>query len=196
MARQEHDFYPTPQELCDAVCKRLAEILPVPTVIAEPSAGSGNFVRACRKTWQAPVYAYDIRPECSTECLGAGAVTFSVSDWYLFMKSLTGPLPDGTLVVGNPPFFQAQKHITATLERMGKSTHLAFLLKANFLGGTARAKKLWVLPGFRYYIPIAGRPSFVQTEKATNGFEEYGIYVWEGGYTGRPEILFPHIFWR
>ena len=193
MARREHDFYPTPQPLCDAVCKRLAEILPAPTYIIEPSAGSGNFVRAARPTWsKIPIYALDVREECREQCKSAGADDFILHDWPSFVECYD--LQPGGLILGNPPFNQAKDHILATLPRL--KGHLAFLLKANFLGGEDRAKTLWSQPGLRFYIPICGRPSFIQTEKATNGFEEYGIYIWQSEYNWRPEILLPHIFWR
>jgi hypothetical protein len=193
--RVEKDAYPTPLPVARAICQRLAQMLLPPTYIIEPSAGTGSFLYAAREAWPgAPIYATDIQPGAEPACAATGTQWLGTCDWRNYVSQIA--LPEGTLVLGNPPFSQAEEHIRETVMRLPAGGVLAFLLKANFLSGERRARKLWTLPGFRYLLPIAGRPSFIKGEKATNDFNEYCIYVWCAGWAGRPEIVLPHIQWK
>jgi hypothetical protein len=193
--RQANDFYPTPAPLAVAICRRIAKVLPNGHFdVIEPSAGAGAFVRPLRELWSLqPLIAIDIDP--NVEALrAAGADDIHTADWGTWVKTyrVDGP----TLVVGNPPFSLAHEHISAGLDYLLPGSHICFLLKLNFFGGKERERVFWRQGQLRYLIPIIGRPTFVKGEKASNDTNEYGVFIWEVGFSGRPEILFPHIFWK
>ncbi len=193
--RTDNDFYPTPQGLADAICNRLATLYEAPLYIVEPSAGSGNFVRAAHRAWPTvPIFSIDLRAECEADCLSAGAAYFTSGDWPSLL--VTWGLSDPGLILGNPPFSCAEQHILSVLTGTPKGTVVAFLLKMNFFGGKDRTKTLWSHRQLKYLIPIVGRPSFKKTELASNDTNEYGIFIWETAFEGAPTILFPHIEWK
>jgi hypothetical protein len=194
--RNALDAYFTPQPLADAICDRLLKIYPSPDFIIEPSAGMGAFVRSCTSRWPGKmILAVDIDPRYNEACLSAGAQAFYPEDWVQFIHRVDFT-QNKVLMLGNPPFKHAQAHVEAGLARLGVGSSIALLLKDNFFGGKDRAHNLFPKGQMRYFIPILSRPSFKTTSKAVNDTNEYGVFIWEVGYTGRPEILFPHIEWR
>lgn len=192
--RAENDYYPTPDALASCICSRVASVLePIHFDIIEPSAGSGAFVRPLRLIWQLqPLIAIDINPNVpALDQAGADEiVTGDYVEW-LHKFKCEGPV----LVIGNPPFSLAALHIAESLDYLVPGSHIAFLLKMNFFGSKDR-QPFWRLGQLRYFIPILGRPSFVKGEKSSTDFNEYAVFIWEVGYSGKPEILFPHIVWK
>lgn len=193
--RSSEDNYPTPQPLVDAICDRLFKFLGQDfAFIVEPSAGNGNFVEAARRVWPFhQVHAIDIRDE-RTSCMARGASSFTQGDWPAILRSWRPKGPG--LVLGNPPFSMAAQHIAVVQEVMDPGTVVAFLLKMNFFGGKIRSRGFWPTAPFRCVIPIEGRPSFKKTELATNDTNEYGIFIFQNGWTEKPTIEFPHIIWK
>lgn len=193
--RQENDYYPTPDPLAAAICKRLGEVLFNGHFdVIEPSAGSGAFVRPLREIWGLqPLIAVDIEPNVQA-LHDAGADEIYKADWVEWVRSykIDGP----TLVVGNPPFSKATEHISAGLDYLLPGSHICFLLKLNFFGGKDRELTFWRQGQLRFLIPIIGRPSFVKGEKSSTDTNEYAVFIWEVGYAGPPVVLFPHIIWK
>lgn len=189
--RRESDFYPTPQALCDAICQRLAALLPYPNRIIEPSAGSGNFIRSIRAAWpEASVTAVenDGNHEATLRALCADVVPGDFESCE--EQFMWGDAP--FLVVGNPPFSLAREHVEHALCLLPTDSHLAFLLRMSFLGSQERARTLWAKPSLRYLIPLAQRPSF--TGGGTDN-SEYAVFVWRKGFEGSAELL-PHLWVR
>lgn len=195
MERQENDYYPTPDSLAEAICLRIASVLvPYHCEVIEPSAGSGAFVKPLRNIWQLPeLIAIDVNPDVKA-LNDAGADTVVKADWVEWVKTFKSEGP--TLVVGNPPYSLAQEHILAGLDYLLPGSHICFLLKLDFLGGKEREKNLWRQGLLKYLIPIVGRPSFIKGSKSTTDTHEYGLFIWEVGFSGRTELLLPHIKWR
>lgn len=194
--RAENDFYPTPAPLASSICLRLFQVLPVGghREIIEPSAGAGAFVRPLRELWKLPkIIAVDIEPNVKA-LKEAGANEIHKADWVEWAKTYQSDGP--TLVAGNPPFSWATEHISAGLDYLLPKSHVCFLLKLNFFGGKGREQAFWRQGQLRYFIPIIGRPSFVKGKKSSTDTNEYGVFIWEVGYSGIPVILFPHIFWK
>lgn len=202
--RDPSDHYPTPPELCAAVCARLWVSIGDVAHVIEPSAGGGNFVRAARRRWPAAhVTAIEPRPEAES---GLRPITqrVIVDTW----EATSVEIPDGPLlIIGNPPFSFALRHIALALERMGQREAirpeprwLAFVLPSAFLHGIDRYEALYsrepigdglfgqmmALGGLRFYWPIVQRGSFDGTGKADG--REHSVYVWQVGYFGRPEV--------
>ncbi len=187
--RRELDAYQTPPALARAICRRLAALIPTPSLIVEPSAGQGAFVAGARAAWpDAPVLAVDADARCAEPCAAVGALNFLEGDWVERSRDVRhGPGP--MLILGNPPYSKAQAHIEAALAIMRPGDHLALLLRLAFLCGQARTKTLWARPGFKYLLPIAQRPSFTGNG-ATDG-SEYAVFLWQ-----RPETaqVLPHVW--
>ena len=195
VVRQANDFYPTPDLLAVAICRRIKLILPgYYHMVVEPSAGDGAFVRPLRELWSTrPLWAVD--PFCNIKKLEeAGADRVFKEDWVKWVENdgTCGP----TLVAGNPPFNLAQEHISAGLDHLMPKSHICFLLKLNFFGGRERESTFWRQGQLKHLVPILPRPSFVKGAKSSTDFNEYGLFIWEVGYPGKPTIEFPHIIWK
>lgn len=192
--RAENDFYPTPAPLAERICERIADLLaPTHFDVIEPSAGQGAFVRVLRELWGLqPLIAIDITAD-ETLLRNAGADDVFRADWVEWLKTYKCEGP--SLVVGNPPFSLAKEHVLAGLDYLLPGSHICLLLKQNFFGSRDRLS-LWGQGQLRYFIPIIPRPSFVKGEKSSTDTNEYGLFIWEVGYAGRPTILFPHIIWK
>jgi hypothetical protein len=186
--RNALDFYATPQGLADAICRHLATQKRW-TCIVEPSAGHGPFVRAAREAWAtAEIVALDVSPERLPDLSEAGADAVLVSDW-LAIAAL--PSEARVLVLGNPPYRDAEEHIRHALRLMRPGDALAFLLRLNLLGSRGRLP-LWNETPLLEVAPVVPRPSFTG---GGSDATEYALFVWEKGYEG-PTRLSKPLVWR
>ncbi len=186
--RRPEDDYQTDATLALEITKRLAELIPPPKRIVEPSAGVGAFVKAARIVWpDAHVTAVEVRPECETALkeLGANQVVIDDLGW----ENTLGGFKDYDLVLGNPPYSHAQQHAELGLTRLNPGGHLAFLLRMAFLNSQSRVETLWSKPTdrLRYLLPLAQRPSFTGDGKTEHS--EYAQYIWEKDWTGDATLL-------
>lgn len=190
LPRRESDNYQTPLKLAQAICIDLAKVIPVPKFIIEPSAGLGRFVLAARETWaQADITAVELREECEEPLKTMGATRICMGLWETVDLTQV-PAPD--LIVGNPPYENAQEHLELALDRLAPGGYVAFLLRMAFLNSQARVRTLWDLQkGFRFLMPLAQRPSFTGDGKSEHS--EYAVYAFQKGYTGNAAIL-PHLW--
>jgi hypothetical protein len=184
------DFYATPDPLALAICERLRLRLadvPAPRYVVEPSAGTGAFVRAIRKTWPAArVRAVEVDPALALPLSIADADIVYTADWPQHAAdAVDGGAPPPDLILGNPPYRQAQEHIEAGLRWLAPGGRLAFLLRLNFLGSAARVD-FWRRGELESVSTIAPRPSFTGDGK-TDG-TEYALFVWRKGHIDRPVL--------
>lgn len=194
--RRESDNYQTSLKLALGVCERLATLFPGPKTILEPSAGLGRFVTASRQYWpNADITSVEVREECEEPLKSSGSNRVLMGTWE-DVNLADVPVPD--LIVGNPPYEFAQEHFELALKRVRQPQdghlggHVAFLLRMAFLNSQARVKTFWdKLPGFRYLLPLAQRPSFTGDGKSEHS--EYAVYVFNVGYMGLAQIL-PHLW--
>lgn len=187
--RRANDDYQTPYALAFEACKRLAECIPVPKCIVEPSAGIGAFVHGSRSTWPtASITAIELRDDCKERLEAiAGPTAVIIDSW----EKASVPT-DTDLVIGNPPYELALPHLQLALHRVMSGGHVAFLLRMAFLSTQKRVHNFWdKQPGFKYLIPLAQRVSF--TGDGKNEHSEHALYVFEKGYLGNATIL-PHLW--
>lgn len=195
------DVCPTPLALAAEICRRVKAVeVPdlhyaagEPLRVVEPSAGEGVFVRAARALWpSSQITAIEIRKEMEQTLLDAGAD-------FVYAEDVLRPGGvnqfNADLIIGNPPFAQAEEHITSLLARMKTGSHLAFLLRLGFYGAKARLA-FWKANPEKYFMPITPRPGFKLNGKGKLGTDsqEYGVFIWEKGYTG-PAMRLPHLVW-
>jgi hypothetical protein len=115
---------------------------------------------------------------------------------------LVAPWHWPSLIIGNPPFEIAERHIAIGLMRMGhlvatapEPRWMALVLRASILGGEERHRTLWddtpraglfgdtAAPGgLRYVRNLVPRPSF--TGDGNTDGAEYVLAVWQAGWHG------------
>ena len=194
------DAYATPAELALAICRRVRGVsgrLPAITTILEPSAGQGPFVRAAREVWpEAHITAVDLDERTKPLLAAAGANLVLVEDWPQLARKLaneqTEDAVDTRLVIGNPPYREAEEHIAAALDWLRAGDQLVFLLRLNFLGSRHRMELLKASP-LVWVAPVIPRPSF--TPDGGTDATEYGVYAWRKGRNGGRRLA-PPIVWR
>jgi hypothetical protein len=186
--REALDFYATPQPLADAICRHLAAQNATWRCVVEPSAGHGPFVRAARTCWPgAEIVAVDVDVEKLLHLSRTEADTIFTDDWCSFVRVPREPPFARTLIVGNPPYREAEEHIRAALGWMRDGDALAFLLRLNLLGSRSRVA-LWNETPLAEVVPVVPRPSF--TGGSTDA-TEYAVFVWRKGYEGPARLSRP-----
>lgn len=204
--RIDKDFYETPVACATEICDRMRLFTPEPRTVLEPSAGSGNFVRAIRTVWpRAHITAVDILASNIAGCSRHARTTDTLVRGDI-MEVSDGLVAAADLVVGNPPFSHAEEHVKRLLRSMQTGAYLAFLLPTSFITTQGRAKGLWNNPpdgrgdvrgpygDLEAEIPLAERPGF--TTNGGTDMAEYCLYVWQkdrGSYAPR---LLPHLWWH
>src|SRR6266511_3303810 len=128
----------------------------------------------------AHVTAVELDPTKRTPLTVAGAQLVVVEEWVRWATGLANIQGDegfDRLVVGNPPFRQAQAHVEAALDLLRVGDRLAFLLRLNFLGSRDRVR-FWRRPGLESVQTIAPRPSFGLNKHGKPGSDgtEYALF--------------------
>lgn len=173
--------YYTPDALARAIAKTLKplrELFPRERML-EPGCGGGAFLRAARATWpDIELTGVDLLPACD----GPGAI---------FTGDVLKHHGSYNLILGNPDYGLAEEIVRHCMTMLEPGAHLAFLLRAAFLGSTGRVALYREFP-LRYLQPIAQRPSFTGVGSDPM---EYALFVWQQGFQGNGEIL-PPLVWR
>jgi hypothetical protein len=170
-ARQRLDAYYTP----DDVAARCVSVLDVdPTTVLEPHVGGGAFARAVRLRWPgAKLIGVDADPSA------AGLDVCDerhVSDFLAWQ-----PAVKPSLIVGNPPYADAEAHVRAALAMVAFGGRVAFLLRLAFLEGKKRSAFWDQNPPSALHV-LSARPSF--TGGGTDSCA-YALFVWGGDTGGR-----------
>lgn len=130
----------------------------------------------------------ELSPDRLPELERAGADAVLVSDWLQIAQL---PTDARTLIVGNPPYRDAEEHIRHALDIMRPGDTLAFLLRLNLLGSKARMGLWWSTP-LASVVPIVPRPSFTG---GGSDATEYALFRWVKGHIG-PTRLLPPMLWE
>lgn len=175
--RPENDVYPTPLWAAEQTLRRLAEF--DINDILDVGAGSGVWGRAAVSVWPdaSRLHGVEIRylPIPDTYTL-----------WFAGRDFLTSDLPyKYDLVMGNPPYKDAEAFVRRSLHFTKDDGWVAFLLPITFLNSQGRAKLFKEFPP-RYVVPFSKRPSFSGNGKTKNG--EYMSIYWQKGHTGKTWI--------
>lgn len=204
--RVKHDAYLTTPEVAAAVVEdvlRTVEGRPAMSSsretlsVLEPSAGEGAFVAALldaqrvgASTRYTKVTAVEPREKAMRKLgmhLPHPRLTLYQTTFEEFATAHSLAFFD--LVIGNPPFSHAEKHIQLARER---GRWVAFLLRLSMLGSQRRASTLWSQPGLYSVRPLARRPAFIRPGKPLRSDNsEYGIFLWQYAYQGVAQLLPP-----
>ena len=178
------DQFFTPPALADALVHKLVtDNWWRSGIVLEPSCGHGAFVEAALMNLQPQgVVALDVDPACC-ELVERKTIASVVCQDFLTMKigENGGPFD---LVLGNPPFNQAEKHVRAALDQRASFGIVAFLLRLAFLESKER-KAFWKEnPASKIYV-LSQRPSF--SGGGTDN-SAYGVFVWASCHRGPTEL--------
>lgn len=185
----------TKPHVARAIANFVADGIPKPSRILEPSAGRGAFMVAAREAW----------PEASLTGVefdhGLGnALRASVREkdtllWGSFFDSLPHDLGSFDLVIGNPPYSvdsgrrnaKGQPIMTSVWESHLEHARrfaptVVFLLRLSVLGGKERASDFWLQNPISALGIITPRPSF--TDDGKTDAAEYAAFVWSDVWHG------------
>jgi hypothetical protein len=181
--RITNDAYFTPPDVAIACVGALD--MPVPEVILEPSVGGGAFLDAAKARWpKAYTIACDVDQDMAAY---SGADACLYGDFIQFTKIGREP----HIILGNPPYREAQEHVEHAISLLPLGGRLAFLLRLGFLESRKRAE-FWKAHPLKELHVLCERPSFTGggTDSAA-----YGFFVWQKGYTGPSRLhhIFPEV---
>lgn len=91
------------------------------------------------------------------------------------------------LVIGNPPFNDAEAHVRHAMSLAYPGGHVAFLLRLALLESAARIPFWEEFPARRVYV-LSQRPSFTGNGKTDSC--AYAFFVWRKGDTEMGDIRF------
>lgn len=182
-ARRKRDWYETPFDLAlaafDAIEKvnglgkgQLKHVQSFWSVL-DAGAGTGVWGRAAiSRLWDCHVTGVELGLEPPSR----GYDAWRHGDF------LTMPFYERySLVMGNPPFDQAEDFVRRAYDLLVPGGIVLYLLPLSFLGSGSRGRGLWREFPHRHLDVVIDRPSF--DGHGTDAME-YGIYLWETNYTG------------
>ena len=174
--RDHLDRFYTNTVLAEAIVAELPESLGKDSRgVWEPHVGGGAFAMAVQRRWpKARVRVSDIDPTApALRDLGG-----TCSD-FLSMSPKSKPW----LIIGNPPYGEAEAHVRHALEQT--RGHVVFLLRLAFLESAARVG-FWASSPLRKVWVLAERPSFTSDGKTDSC--AYMAAWWSHTYKGEPQI--------
>lgn len=178
--RQKNDFYPTPYELVRAGLEKIEYEIPYPRNVLDPGAGNGVWGREVRRLWSAaPIMGIEIDPTFAKP---------SVYEWWNVVDYLDKDVSGVTfdLIVGNPPYRQAERFIRKSFELLEPKGHIFFLLRLAMLESQRRAKGLWQEHRPKKVYVLGRRPSF--TGNGKTDATAYALYLWQKGWQGETTL--------
>lgn len=179
--RREFDFYPTDRLSVVNALGMACRGCFIPSRVLDPGAGAGIWGQIARRRWPCcqitGVELRDVQPHKSYDEWLNGS----------FLDDTVPLLPPYDLVMGNPPYSDAEAFVRRSLDLLRDGGRLVFLLKLSFMAGQRRSSGLYSEFPPRWYIPCSRRPSF--TGDGHSAPEEYAIYVWQKGFSGREKVL-------
>jgi hypothetical protein len=180
--RRESDYYPTPDDVAEKTLCCVAHIGSADRIL-EPSAGSGAFVRACRKFLpNAAITAVEPSSKHWPVLADLGA---TVGQHSLELHAYSYGHERFDLIVGNPPYSLAEQHVRLCLSLLSPKGSLAFLLRLSFLESAKRAALFRETPLAEVSV-FSKRPSFTNDGKTDSA--AYAVFVWTDGHRGPPSL--------
>lgn len=151
-----------------------------PRRILDPGAGCGSFGKVARELWpQAEITGCELRDI---------PVPVAYDRWHTgdFVKLYVKPVPVYDLIIGNPPFREAEPFVRTALPLLVPGGHLIFLLRLAFLEGQRRRDGLFTeFPPKEVWV-LSKRPSFMASGK-TNA-TAFCALLWQHGWEGRTSL--------
>lgn len=173
--RRTFDYYPTSPE----TIKSALDLLDItPKHVLDPGAGAGNWGEAIHRRWPA------------AHLYGAEAQMFPAhpdyTSWIRGDFADYEPEVKFDLVMGNPPYSEAESFLRRSLSFCAPGGIVAFLLRLAFLEGQGRRDGLFAEYPPKTVAVCSKRPSFTGDGR-TNATAFCMIY-WQLGYQGGTQL--------
>lgn len=187
MMRRKDDYYATPTWCVDAILPELGPLQGCK--ILEPQAGHGAIVRALHAAGADRIYAHDLNPDMWAIFRELDGVVVATSGDFLLSQGLCQgvrmwPAEGFDLIVMNPPYSDAARHVEHALTLLACGGSCAALLRLGFLCSGKRADFRRRRPCDVF--PLVPRPSF--TGGGTDS-SEYAWFIWGPGRGNHYRVL-------
>lgn len=184
--RSQHDFYATPRGHVEAA---LDLVCGTPRQILDPGAGGGPWGSGARQRWpDARITGVEIDPRFLDTRYHAGYNVWLSRD-YLTPEPEQW-LPPCDLVMGNPPFAQAEAFVRQSLRVLSFGGVCVFLLRLAFLESKGRAGGLFTEHPPEVVSVCAGRPRFYDNK---TGADAFAVYLWRKNWRGETRLTWSDI---
>lgn len=186
--RADRDLYETPISLIMQACKRLNEDEKLFLCLGERlvlDAGCG------RGVWgfigvslfhNGKSFGIDIKEDEEQNQFLDNFILQDYLNW--------NPNNKFDLILGNPPFSNAEEFVHHSFDLLEDSGYIYFFLRLAFLEGRKRQLSLFEkYPPKRVYV-LTRRPSFFSTKKGkdTTDTLAYAMFLWKKGFEGKTEL--------
>lgn len=179
--RREHDFYPTDRATIIDALALVRRGGFIPQSILDPGAGTGAWGDVAKQRWpKACLTGVELR-----DVPAPHSYDFWINGSFLDRALALSPPYD--LILGNPPYSEAEAFVRQSLALLRDGGRLVFLLKLSFMAGQRRSTGLYAECPPRWYVPCSRRPSF--SGDGNTAPEEYALYIWQHGFKGRETVL-------
>jgi hypothetical protein len=182
--RFKNDLYPTPVDFCRAALGTLNMNYDFGNVL-DPGAGLGAWGKAVREL----INVDDRFAKANLVGVEMDENTYPDGDYYDewfvedYLKWKTKMKFD--LIIGNPPYRQAEEFVRKSFELLKPGGIVLFLLRLSFLEGQKRGADLW-----REHVPysvhvVSRRISFTGNRRSDE--TAYALYRWEEPFSHFPQ---------
>ena len=168
LEREENDYYATEPKAVEL----LLEKEKFSKNLLEPSCGEGHISKVLSE------HGYNVT---SSDLISRG---FGSTQDFFDYKYFNGN------IITNPPYKMALDFVKHSLDIVPDGKKVAMFLKLQFLEGKARKEFYKTNPPKKIYV-ASGRLSCAKNgefEKYPSSAVAYAWFIWEKGYTGKPEI--------
>jgi hypothetical protein len=173
--RHPFDFYPTNQAHVEAAFNLLPSHF-APEKVLDPGMGMGVFGKEAKKRW---TDSFVVGVELNNDM-----PLHNWYDWNIRGDFLSIPFDDRfDLVIGNPPYGEAEAFVRRSLALLRPDGWLIFLLRLSFAESVTRFLMFThEAPPFSV-VTCSDRPSFTGDGKTDSS--AYAYFVWQKGYQGK-----------
>lgn len=192
------DVYQTPALLADAVIiwirTHYAFSFPRKWKVLDPGAGRGVWGKAIRSQFaDAQITGLDIRR------LKKPAEYNVWFPSYDFCGDKDELKQEYDLIIGNPPFVQAEQFIWKGFEKLGRYGIMAYLLPADFLHTEVRGRGLFKTHPPEAVLSLVQRPNFTGPKGESLGTantDNYVVGIWRHNSGPSPFVFLHWLDWK
>ena len=166
--RKSYDFYSTPIDCIKTLLNNI-DLSSYGNDVIEPSAGNGNICKVFKEYYpNKDLTAVELREEEFDKLRQLNLDDVIINSYYNIREKFD-------IIIGNPPYSEAQEFIEHSFELLKENGILIFLLRTNFLESKKRYEFWRKYPLSRLYT-LSKRPSF--TGKGTDA-TSYSWFIWD-----------------